>query len=289
MTEARRKRPAGPPPSAGVLARYARAYARELAVSEARVRAWISYMILADILERGRATADGYRFTVKGGVALELRLKDRARATKDIDLVLHHDEADLARALERAVDSGARDGSQGFHFRRKADPLILENRTISVEFGVTYRGGAWTSILVDVARAEPGEGEIELIPAVPLEAAIGIAGPNELACLPLRMHIAQKLHGMTLPPRPGKRNDRFKDLVDLLLMESLVTDYAGLRAACESVFRTRGTHDWPPALALPPHWAEPFAVLARELDLPVTDGRGAMDRVQSFVDRIRGS
>lgn len=289
MTEPRRKRPAGPPPSAGVLARYARAYARELGVSEARVRAWISYMILADILERGRATADGYRFTVKGGVALELRLKDRARATKDIDLVLHHDEADLALALERAVDTGARDGSQGFHFRRKADPLILENRTISVEFAVTYRGGAWTSILVDVARAEPGEGEIELIPAVPLETAVGIAGPTELACLPLRMHVAQKLHGMTLRPRPGKRNDRFKDLVDLLLMESLVTDYAGLRAACESVFRTRGTHDWPPVLALPPHWAEPFAVLARELDLPLTDGRDAMDRVQSFVDRIRGS
>jgi hypothetical protein len=246
-------------------------------------------MTLADILERSSARADGYRFTVKGGVALELRLKDRARATKDIDLVLHHDEADLALALERAVDAGERDGAQGFHFRRKGEPLVLENRTISVEFAVTYRGGAWTSILVDVARAEPGEGEIELVPAVPFEAATGIAGPSELACLPLRMHVAQKIHGMTLPARPGKRNDRFKDLVDLLLTESLVTDYAGLREACESVFRTRGTHDWPPVLALPSHWADPFAVLARELDLPVTDGRDAMDRVQSFVDRIRNS
>ena len=159
-----------------MLARYARAYAKDLGVSEARVRAWISYMILADVLERASTTDDGYRFTVKGGVALELRLKNRARATKDIDLVLHHEDADLARALERAIDTGARAGTQGFHFRRKGEPLRLENRTISVEFAVTYHGGAWTSIIVDAARAEPGEGEIELIPAVPLQAAIGIAG-----------------------------------------------------------------------------------------------------------------
>jgi hypothetical protein len=246
-------------------------------------------MILAGFLEQASRSADGYRFTVKGGVALELRLKDRARATKDIDLVLHHDEADLARALEHAVDIGARGGYQGFRFRRKGEPLVLENRTISVELAVTYEGGAWTSIIVDVARAEPGEGEIELIPALPLQEAIGITGPNELACLPLRMHVAQKLHGMTLPPRPGKRNERFKDLVDILLMEALVTDYAGLREACESVFRTRNIHHWPPVLELPSHWAEPFAALARELDLPVVDGHEAMERVRAFVDRIRNA
>lgn len=289
MTESRRRPPGGRPPSAGVLARYARAYAKELGVSEARVRAWISYMILAGILEQVSESAGGYRFTVKGGVALELRLKDRARATKDIDLVLHHDEADLARALEHAVDTGARGGYQGFRFRRKGEPLVLENRTISVEFAVTYEGGAWTSIIVDVARAEPGEGEIELIPAVPLQEAIGVTGPTELACLPLRTHVAQKFHGMTLPARPGKRNERFKDLVDILLMEALVTDYAGLREACESVFRTRDTHTWPPVLELPSHWAEPFAALARELDLPVTDGHEAMERARAFVDRIRNA
>ena len=56
---------------------------------------------------------------------------------------------------------------------------------------MTYEGETWTSIIVDVARAEPGEGEIELLPAVPLQAATGIAGPIELARLSLRMHIAR--------------------------------------------------------------------------------------------------
>ncbi len=73
----------------------------------------------------------------------------------------------------------------------------------------------------------------------------------------------------------------------MLLMEPLVTDYARLREACELVFQTRGTHDWPPVLELPPHWAAPFAALAGELDLPVHDGHEAMERVNAFVERIR--
>lgn len=281
---ARRRPPAGPPPSAGVLAKYARAYAQEMGISEGRVRAWISYMVLAGLLERSASDADGYRFTVKGGVALELRLLDRARATKDIDVVLHDPDADLARALERAT--AARD-YQGFAFRRKGEPIHLDNGTVSMELAVTYRGGIWTSITVDVARAEPGEAEVELVPAIPLTEAFGLTGPADLPCLPLRLHIAQKLHGMTLPARPEKRNERFRDLVDLLLLEELVTDYAGLREACEHVFRTRGTHHWPPPLEVPPHWAEPFARLAQELELPVTKTEAAIARVQAFVDRIR--
>ena len=277
-----RKPPTGPPSSAGVLAKYAQAYAREAGVSEGRVRAWISYMIMAGVLERAAVGGDPH-FSVKGGVALELRLRDRARATKDIDVVLQHPDADLARTLERALTG---DAYQGFTFRRKGEPLLLENGTVNTEFAVSYRGGAWTSITVDIARAEPGESEIEWVRAIPLTDVFGVTGPVELPCLPLRLHIAQKLHGMTLPPRPGKHNDRFRDLIDLLLMEELVTDYRGLRDACESVFHTRRTHDWPPTLVVPSHWIEPFARLAGELDLPVADAQGGMARVQAFVERI---
>jgi hypothetical protein len=91
---------------------------------------------------------------------------------------------------------------------------------------------------------------------------------------------------MTLPPGAGKRNDRFRDLVDVLLMESLVTDYASLREACETVFRIRGTHPWPPAIGVPPHWIDPFARLAREMDLPVTDAEDAVAIARAFIERI---
>lgn len=97
------RKPTGPPPSAGVLARYAQAYARELGIAEGRVRAWVAYMIMAGVLDRA-TKADSPLFIVKGGVALELRLPDRARATKDIDIVLRDPTADLADGLEQAPD-----------------------------------------------------------------------------------------------------------------------------------------------------------------------------------------
>jgi Nucleotidyl transferase AbiEii toxin, Type IV TA system len=282
-----RKPPTGPPPSAGVLTRYVRAYAREAGVSEGRVRGWIAYMILAGALERSPGIADGHRFTIKGGIALELRLREHARATKDIDVVLHDRDADLARAFERAVFHEGAAEYEGFRFRRKSEPLVLDNGTVSMELAVTYLGNAWTSITVDVARAEPGESEVDRVPAVQLTEAFGVTGPTDIPCLPLRFHIAQKLHGMTLPPRPGARNDRFKDLVDLLLLEPLVTDLVSLRAACALVFETRGTHAWPPPLDVPEHWVAPFAAMAQEIELPVTDASDAMTRVRQLVERIQ--
>jgi Nucleotidyl transferase AbiEii toxin, Type IV TA system len=284
---AERKRPTGPPPSAGVLARYAQAYARDLGVAESRVRAWVAYMIMAGVLERAADPA-GPRFTVKGGVALELRLRDRARATKDIDIVFRDPHNDLAASLEEAL-TGCE--YQGFRLRRKGHPLLLDNGAINMEFAVTYRGQPWTSISVDVARAEAGEADVEWVHAIALADAFGVTGPAQLPCLPLRFHVAQKLHGMTLPPRPGRQNERFRDMVDLLLVEALVAhDYPALREACELVFRSRNTHPWPPDLtAVPAHWAMPFAQLAEELGLPETDLDAALKRVRSFVARILGA
>ncbi len=281
---ASRKRPTGPPPSAGVLARYAQAYARELGVAEGRVRAWVAYMILAGVLDRA-TTADSPLFIVKGGVALELRLRDRARATKDIDIVLRNTTADLAGSLEEALTG---EPYQGFSFRRKGEPLLLDNGAVNIEFGVTYKGQPWTSVSVDIARAEPGEADVEWVDAIALTDALGVSGPAQLPCLPLRFHVAQKLHGMTLPPRPGKQNERFRDLVDLLLMDAMIThDYAALREACELVFRNRNTHSWPPDLStVPAHWAQPFSRLAEELELAETDLEAALVRVRKFVARI---
>jgi hypothetical protein len=114
-------------------------------------------MIMAGALERA-TRADGPRFIAKGGVALELCLRDRARATKDIDIVLRDTEADLAEALEQALTG---DAYQGFSFRRKDEPLVLDNGAVNMEFGATYRGQPWTSISVDIARAEAGESEVD--------------------------------------------------------------------------------------------------------------------------------
>ena len=232
-----RKRPTGPPPSAGVLARYAQAYARELGVAESRVRAWVAYMIMAGILERTTG-ADGPRFMVKGGVALELRLRDRARATKDIDVILRNKESDLADALEQALTV---DPYQGFSFRRKGEPLLLDNGAVNVEFAVAYRGQPWTSITVDVAHAEAGESDVEWVEAIALTDAFGVTGPAQLPCLPIRFHVAQKLHGMTQPGLDEQFDaDRFGLWLEVM-MESGAAVAAQKLARRTSIWRSRGS------------------------------------------------
>ena len=125
-----------------MLAKYDERTRAELGVAEALVFDSRS-IILAGMLERTSA-ADTPRFIVKGGVALELRLRDRARATKDIDIVLRDTKADLADAIEHALTGEA---YQGFSFRRKGQPLLQPKTwphpttaTWSVTCALTYAG-----------------------------------------------------------------------------------------------------------------------------------------------------
>jgi len=134
-------------------------------------------------------------------------MRHRSRAERDIDLVLLDLAADLGDTLERALGGEA---YQGFSFRRKGPALVLDNGAVNVEIAVTYRGQPWTSISVDIARAEAGESDVEWVKAIVLTEAFGVTRPAALPCLPLRFHVAQKLHGLTLPPRRGKQNERFR-------------------------------------------------------------------------------
>lgn len=93
-----------PPHSARVLSQWVDAYARNRGLAPKRVWDWISYMIIGGRLEEMSSPAAGPRFTIKGAVALEMRLPNRARATKDIDVVIDGaDDDDLAAVLREAL------------------------------------------------------------------------------------------------------------------------------------------------------------------------------------------
>jgi hypothetical protein len=83
--------------------------------------------------------------------------------------------------LERALTGGP---YQGFSFRRKRDPLVLDNGVVNMEFAVEYRGGTWASITVDIARAESGESEIEAVTSVFSSETCGSAAGVCTATLP---------------------------------------------------------------------------------------------------------
>jgi hypothetical protein len=91
---------------------------------------------------------------------------------------------------------------------------------------------------------------------------------------------------MTLPSTVTWSNDRFRDLVDLLLLSELIDDAAGFRATCERVFQSRDTHPWPPVIEAPESWREPFRALAEQVELPVRDLDQALFRARAFLESV---
>lgn len=281
MTTARRQ-----PHSARVLGKWVDAYARERGLAPKRVRDWVSYMVLAGRLEKASSGSGEARFTIKGAVALEMRLPSSARATKDIDVIAEAaEEWALAEVLEQALAEGYQD----FTFRIKDDPYEMPHDSVRFQVALQYRGRSWSTVQVDLSRREGAMTEVEFVDPLALE-PFGLDTPPALPCLSLRYHMAQKIHGMTQPPRGDREaNERFRDLGDLLLMRELASDLAGVREACVEVFALRGTHEWPPAVDPPEFWEEPFAALAAELELSVTSLAEAVEAAAGFIGEIEAS
>jgi hypothetical protein len=119
-------------------------------------------MILGGQLERGSAAAEGPRFTIKGAVALEMRLHLKARATRDLDLVVD----DIGNADPIAALRSALDGSyQGFTFRLKGEAHVMPHETVRVQVALDYKGRSWGTAQVDLSPGEGDGTEIEMRPA----------------------------------------------------------------------------------------------------------------------------
>ncbi|HET6344136.1 MAG TPA: nucleotidyl transferase AbiEii/AbiGii toxin family protein [Myxococcota bacterium] len=268
------------PPSEGKLTKYVLTYAKERGLDPGRVRRWISYMALGGVLQRRQGPGPA-RFVFKGGVALELRLRTRARATRDLDLILNDGSAGLVEALEEAFEAPY----EGFVFRRKGRPQPLTCGALRLDVLLTFKGKPWGTVQVDIARYEGNGTEVEPLTPIAL-ADFGLSGPHVVPCISLRHHIAHKLHGVSLPPAENRPNERFKDLIDLLILKDLVQDLSELHSACRAVFEVRGTHPWPPILSVPPHWDGPFVRMARETGLGAYSLQGAVGEVRAFVARV---
>ena len=244
-----------------------------------RLRRWVSTMILLGAL--GRVGDDAHRFLLKGGVAMELRLRLRARATKDIDIIVIPDRnADILEVLQDALDEPYLD----FAFRLTDSRPIERTPAQRMSVKMTYRGKSWATLQLEASGPEAGSDETEQIGAFSLT-QLGLDGPDEVACQSLRYQIATKLHAVT-ERFDDRENDRFRDLIDLLLLRDLEPDLTPLAEACRDVFTSRGKQPWPPRLTVEPSWPDEYRALAFDLDFAVGDVTEAATLVQELIDQI---
>ena len=272
------------PHNVQVLQSWVGSLARAEGIAPGRVQRWISFMVVAAMLDHARDENTDPVFVLKGGAAMELRLGLRARATKDFDAAYR--EA-MGNMLER-LDAALRHGHGDFTATRAEPTSIAETNAVRLDIKLTYRGRSWATVQLEVAAAEGAAGrEIERIPGKPLD-PLGLDGPADVPCVSVRYQIAQKIHACTEMPAGGKQNDRFRDVIDLLLLEELVEEdeWSAVRSACEELFELRTKHGWRPTVTVFDPWPEPYRALAEELGFPITDVKEAAAAIQVMIDRI---
>lgn len=229
----------------------------------------------------------GERATLKGGVAMELRV-ERARTTRDIDLRLAGEHPE--RLLETLREVGALDLGDFFSFQVDSD------RTLTVR-GLPYEGRRYrvqaflggTRIAgrfqIDVVLAEPMAAGPELLIAPSLLAFAELPS-TEMWLYPVELHLAEKLHAYTLERE--RANTRLKDLPDLALLGGVGPLESGrFRRILDETFLRRATHPLPDHTPEPPgFWSEAYRVMAREDDLPWPELAGLMAVVRAFLDPV---
>jgi hypothetical protein len=180
----------------------------------------------------------------------------------------------LARLLVAAPDRWVVKGGVALEFRYHVQARIAGRR--------------FENIVLDIGFGTP-------LPVGPDR----LRGPNLLAfagfepilvpCLPIELHLAEKLHAYTRTYRTGQVSTRVKDLIDLLLIrENVSVEADQLRRAIITSFVERGTHDLPAFLPAPPSgWGVRYPILAQEVGLDSSLEHGYRLAAE-FLDPVLG-
>lgn len=221
-----------------------RSHSREKGVPLFWLRKQVTFdRLLARLLKMGSG-----RWMLKGALALDYRLPDRARTSKDMDLA-HFEGVEQATAGLR--QAGALDLGDFFGFEITRTSVLEEVPAgVAVRYHLDCRLGRslFDASTVDVGFTDHFGPDPEVLTGPPLLEFAGIS-PVAVPALPLADQVAQKLHAWISRYGPtGQPSSRSKDLADLVIVaESFRFDAGQLRQALERTFVRCGT-DLPSSL-----------------------------------------
>jgi hypothetical protein len=211
---------------------------------------------------------------LKGGYAMELRYRPRARTTKDIDLSVKTLATTLAERMKQV-----RDEMQAAADQELGDFFVFRIGEPTTELQGAPDGGARFPVNALLAgktfarfHLDVGFGDLVLSAPEKLvgQDFLGFAGiaPARAIAIPKAQQFAEKIHAYS-KPWSDRSNTRTKDLVDLVLLLTVNPPSAdAIRGAVEQTFEKRGTHSIPDELPSPPdEWRPVYDEMAAEANL----------------------
>ncbi|MCK5161855.1 MAG: nucleotidyl transferase AbiEii/AbiGii toxin family protein [Candidatus Aureabacteria bacterium] len=208
------------------------------------------------------------KWLLKGGYAIEFRIHNIARATKDMDFTIPNmDNPTENKILEIFQDEVKKNIDDFFTFLigtsiSTVDQAVYGGWRFPVDARLANR--TFTKFHIDVCVGDA------VVSAPEWQRGLEILNfadipPANAAMLPRDQQFAEKVHAYTLP-RAKQLNSRTRDLVDLvLLIEHDLPEKKIVKKAIEATFKKRKTHNLPEKLKLPPEsWEEPYKALAED-------------------------
>jgi hypothetical protein len=226
------------------------------------------------------------RWVLKGALALDFRMGDRTRTTKDMDL-FHRDNETAATADLISAQAVEIDDYFTFDIEKVGAPgEEVEGLAVRYRVRAEVAGRRFEEVMVDIGFSDSLKWKPEPIRGPDLLAFADIE-PIEVPVLPLEQHIAEKVHAYTKTYTHGRRSSRAKDLVDLVLVKQFMAlDAARLRNALVGVFEGRRQHGLPDRLPPPPtEWDVPYRKLAKEVGLD-PDLRAGYAQAAALLDPV---
>ncbi len=255
---------------------------RQQAVTSGTSLARLRKMVAFERFLARLVAAQPQDWVLKGGLALQLRLPERARTTQDIDLLLRR-SLPVEGIHPILVAAALRDLGDWFTFEvaRPEQPTDLRFPVQSL-----LDGRLFEAFHVDVGIGDPLIEPADLLTAPPLLEFAGIP-PVTIPAYPLAQQIAEKVHALTRLYATGE-SSRVRDWVDILLMARWEGLRAGaLRQALQATFEKRGTHPLPQRMPPPPaSWSLPFRRLCEQTGLEYPSLAAAAQALQCFLDPL---
>ncbi len=256
---------------------------RSAAIARARPAQELFLKIVIERLLARLFASPNPPWLLKGGLAMDMRFRPRARTTRDVDLELTVEPATNEGMHDALNTAATRDLRDHFRYRLSESDRPIDQSTparISVEASIGARIAARFHIDIGVAVATSLEPDV--LDGDDLLDFAAIPRARVLA-IPASKHFAEKLHAYCRSR--GKRvNSRVKDLIDMvLLIERGAVEPAAVQRAVSMVFAELN-EPVPNELPKPPdHWEQEFAAIARTVEIGPKESNEAAELVRRFL------